>query len=232
MNMQNEQGILEELADSQLAEVEETPEFTDDKDDQNYREEQKALLNSLSAIIYQFYELQKNLYGDVKKFSDASHELMTVYQAFKGSVKDFSLLAPELRRQIQDIIHQSVRDTLKSNETELGKKLVAAAETETAKMVESLDICVENAESTLNSYIQETQFSRYAHMGIGIMSGICMVGLFVLYMKFNPLTFMSEDDSRIYRNGIILDQAWPGLTDKEKKRIDDLAMGKIDKSSK
>ncbi len=190
-------------------------------------DEPEALLNSLSALVFQFYELQKNLRHDVDKFSgasrDLSQDLKTVYQSLKGSVKDISMLAPELRRQIQDIIQSSVKETLKSNETALGKILVAAAAEPTTKLIESLDSSVRHAERTLDSYIGEASWSRWMYLGAGALSGLFVVLFFMLFLKAKPFTFVSEDDMRTYYNGIHMEKAWPHLSEKEKQRIDELA---------
>ncbi len=163
--------------------------------------DQRELLNSLSANIYQLYEVQKHLYGDVKKFSEASQEFMSFHQTLKGTVKDFSLLAPEVKRQINEMVYASVTKTLKQQEANLGEALVATASIETNKLVQSLNTSVRNAEKTLDSYIEETKWSRWMSVGTGALCGLCIVLVFLVFMVARPFTFVDAADIDMYEYG-------------------------------
>lgn len=189
--------------------------------------DQRELLNSLSANIYQLYELQKHLYGDVKKFSEASQEFMSFHQTLKGTVKDFSLLAPEVKRQIREMVYTSVRETLKQQEVNLGEALVATAGVETNKLVQSLNISVRNAESALVSYLEQIEWSGMKSVATGVLCGFCIVMSFILFMVFRPFAFVSPGEIDTYESGQLLEKVWPRLTGKERKRIEELAIAKF-----
>jgi len=187
----------------------------------------------LRALIYQLHEVQNNLYADVKKFSDASHEVMGTQKAFKESVKDLSLIAPELRRQIQDIIHTSVYSAIKSQEDTLGKRIIQVVTGETSSLVKSLDSSIDDARRTLDRHKEESTQARWLYVITGAACGLFMTLGFVVYMMFQPFAFMDRRDVRLYESGKIFNEkVWPQLTEKEKKRIDDLSVGEPPKPTK
>ena len=187
----------------------------------------------LRALIYQLHEVQNNLYADVKKFSDASHEVMGTQKAFKESVKDLSLIAPELRRQIQDIIHTSVYSAIKSQEDALGKRIIQVVAGETSSLVKSLDSSIDDARRTLDRHKEESYQARWMYVITGAACGLFMTLGFVVYMMFQPFAFLDGRDVRLYESGKLFNEkVWPQLTEKEKKRIDDLSVGEPPKPTK
>ena len=176
----------------------------------------------LRALIYQLHEVQKNLYADVKKFSEASHEAMSTQKVLKESVKDLSLIAPDLRRQFQDIIHSSVHSAIKSQEDSLGKRIVERIVGDTASLVKSLDTSVDNARRTLDRHMEERHYSRWVYVATGIVAGFVMMVGTLFFIKAYPTSLMGEQDFYIYQNGVLLSKAWSKLTDKEKERLHEL----------
>lgn len=180
--------------------------------------QQMELNDVLSAVLYQFHELQKQLSADVTVFSKYSKDVFQSSGKMEKSVADFSMLAPQIRQQLKETVQSGVTQTLKTAEVALGQLLVASAKTAVEKTTDSLDKSVRDAQKALDNY--EENISHIQWMGIftGAACGFFMVFVFIIFLLIKPMFFMSYDEISTYKNGQIFEIFWPKLSEKERKK--------------